>query len=316
MNTEDIFSPEQIAHIKKIFQSEFDDNYRSGTPQIPPHTHNGIDNLKIPSSSIDGSLVGGTNTEVQFNDNGVLAGDTGLLYLKDTQTLQVDTISAIANDDSSGNTLNIVNPAFGTPSNSSDINIFADSADDSTGSINIYSGNTINFATGLIAIFTGNANADSSGSISIFTGNASGSGKHSGGVTIYTGNGNSNAHVGDINMYTSFGASNGDVNITAQGNNNANLSLTGYGFVYIAAPSGNCLLDISTDIEFRSGTLNFGFTNGSQSVQGGGGVGVIYIQSATTVPNSNPTGGGILYVQSGALKYRGSGGTVTTIAPA
>jgi hypothetical protein len=28
------------------------------------------------------------------------------------------------------------------------------------------------------------------------------------------------------------------------------------------------------------------------------------------------TGGGILYVDAGALKYRGSSGTVTTIAPA
>ena len=31
---------------------------------------------------------------------------------------------------------------------------------------------------------------------------------------------------------------------------------------------------------------------------------------------STPSGGGVLYVQSGALKYKGSGGTETTIAPA
>jgi hypothetical protein len=48
----------------------------------------------------------------------------------------------------------------------------------------------------------------------------------------------------------------------------------------------------------------------------GSGVGVVSIANATTVPTSNPTGGGILYVQSGALKYRGSSGTVTTIANA
>lgn len=46
------------------------------------------------------------------------------------------------------------------------------------------------------------------------------------------------------------------------------------------------------------------------------GVGVIGIKSATTNPSTNPSGGGILYVDSGALKYRGSGGTVTTIAVA
>lgn len=40
----------------------------------------------------------------------------------------------------------------------------------------------------------------------------------------------------------------------------------------------------------------------------GGGAGVIFIGSATTVPTTNPTGGGVLYVEAGALKYRGSSG--------
>jgi hypothetical protein len=48
----------------------------------------------------------------------------------------------------------------------------------------------------------------------------------------------------------------------------------------------------------------------------GGGQAVVFIGNATTVPTSNPTGGGILYVESGALKFRGSSGTVTTIANA
>lgn len=38
--------------------------------------------------------------------------------------------------------------------------------------------------------------------------------------------------------------------------------------------------------------------------------------AAATVPTANPTGGGVLYVEAGALKYRGSSGTVTTIANA
>lgn len=36
----------------------------------------------------------------------------------------------------------------------------------------------------------------------------------------------------------------------------------------------------------------------------------------TTAPVGDPTGSGYLFVESGALKYRGSSGTVTTIAPA
>lgn len=48
----------------------------------------------------------------------------------------------------------------------------------------------------------------------------------------------------------------------------------------------------------------------------GSGTKVIYIANATTAPTTDPTGGGIMYVESGALKYRGSSGTVTTIANA
>jgi hypothetical protein len=55
---------------------------------------------------------------------------------------------------------------------------------------------------------------------------------------------------------------------------------------------------------------------GAQTPSVGGGVGVLAIQNAGTVPSSNPTGGGILYVEAGALKFRGSSGTVTTIANA
>lgn len=49
---------------------------------------------------------------------------------------------------------------------------------------------------------------------------------------------------------------------------------------------------------------------------GGDGTGVAFIANATTAPTTNPTGGGVLYVQGGALKYRGSAGTISTIAPA
>ena len=50
--------------------------------------------------------------------------------------------------------------------------------------------------------------------------------------------------------------------------------------------------------------------------QFGAGRGVIAIANASVTPSVNPNGGGILYVEDGALKYRGSNGTVTEIAPA
>src|SRR5690606_6067479 len=46
----------------------------------------------------------------------------------------------------------------------------------------------------------------------------------------------------------------------------------------------------------------------------GGGVKVLQIADCTTVPTTNPSGGGLLYCEGGALKYRGSSGSVTTIA--
>lgn len=48
----------------------------------------------------------------------------------------------------------------------------------------------------------------------------------------------------------------------------------------------------------------------------GGGVDTVFIANAATVPSTDPTGGGILYVEGGALKYRGTAGTITTLGPA
>jgi hypothetical protein len=58
---------------------------------------------------------------------------------------------------------------------------------------------------------------------------------------------------------------------------------------------------------------NIGFRTSSQF---GRGEGVIAIANATLAPSVSPAGGGILYVEEGSLKYRGSSGTITTIAPA
>ena len=71
--------------------------------------------------------------------------------------------------------------------------------------------------------------------------------------------------------------------------------------------------DGSTFLPLVINSSNLGLVNGNNF---GGGVGVISVANSTTAPTSNPSGGGILYVQSGALKYRGSSGTVTTIANA
>lgn len=87
-----------------------------------------------------------------------------------------------------------------------------------------------------------------------------------------------------------------------------------------------------TDTSSNAGSLIFDFQVGAVTMHqqrkdgaisigaagswGSGTGAVIFVANATLAPSANPTGGGILYVESGVLKYRGSSGTVTTIAAA
>jgi hypothetical protein len=63
------------------------------------------------------------------------------------------------------------------------------------------------------------------------------------------------------------------------------------------------------------GNIGFGFPDGHYK-KFGGGKGVIVIANASAAPAHNIANAGILFVEDGALKYRGSHGTVTVIAPA
>jgi hypothetical protein len=64
------------------------------------------------------------------------------------------------------------------------------------------------------------------------------------------------------------------------------------------------------------GNIGIGFKKASQVEKFGEGQGVIAIANAAVPPTENLAGAGILYVEDGALKYRGANGTVTVIAPA
>jgi hypothetical protein len=61
---------------------------------------------------------------------------------------------------------------------------------------------------------------------------------------------------------------------------------------------------------FLNGNLGLGTSTFAVSSQS-----TLHIANGVA-PSTNPSGGGALYVESGALKYRGSSGTVTTIANA
>jgi hypothetical protein len=55
---------------------------------------------------------------------------------------------------------------------------------------------------------------------------------------------------------------------------------------------------------------------GNYDALGSGVRGAIALSNAAITPTANPTGGGILYAEGGALKWRAPSGTITTIAPA
>lgn len=58
------------------------------------------------------------------------------------------------------------------------------------------------------------------------------------------------------------------------------------------------------------------FALGGAGSWGSGSGTALFVANTTTAPTTNPVGGGILYVQAGALKYRGSAGTITTLGAA
>lgn len=90
---------------------------------------------------------------------------------------------------------------------------------------------------------------------------------------------------------------------------NANTQLTSqsHGLSLIAASSYNINFIVTVAGSYSFGVADPNFQTGR---------GIIYVANNSAVPTGNPTSGGFLYVDSGALKYRGSSGTTTTIAVA
>ncbi len=65
-------TPQMDAQIRKIIKEEIQRNSKSGAPVVPPHTHNGKDNLKIPLLNIVGAdILPSSNTKFStpFLDN-------------------------------------------------------------------------------------------------------------------------------------------------------------------------------------------------------------------------------------------------------
>lgn len=220
-------SPMDFQAMMDLLRKEFDEKLRT---QI----HNGVNAPRINANTdIIGSLsttAAGTNGEVQFNDNGTVAGDSGLVYDKNSASLiigvqnagsgTVTTNSAsvgsgfqgaplilgTGNGDGSGQAgpIELTPGVAGTSGAGGDIDINASDGGSSSGdggNINITSGDSKS-AAGTIDIIAGNgsgAGPATGGNILIQSGNATGSGANNAGpiqiLAGYAGTGGAGAPV-------------------------------------------------------------------------------------------------------------------------
>ena len=99
------------------------------------------------------------------------------------------------------------------------------------------------------------------------------------------------------------------------GSSNWAISSDGSTYVNFAAPSAGGSVGFAYGGVTKHVVTVDGMQLGSTSISfGGGHGGVIGLTDATTVPTSNPAGGGVLYSSSGAGTWRGSGGAVVAFA--
>lgn len=164
----------------------------------------------------------------------------------------------------------------------------------------------------LLSLTTGTKNVAIGDSAGYFANGSASNASVTGMLNTFVGH-STGCYSGDTSRGTAIGGQ-------AAAANNAvaigyNAKAGGSGSVAIGTDSSNNGATTTTNNAIALGTANHSVLIGAGAGLGGG-AGVVSIANAATAPTTNPTGGGVLYVEAGALKFRGSSGTVTTIAPA
>lgn len=331
-------TPELKKQILDLINQEFQRNYNSGIPQIAPHTHNGVDNLSVdavlsitagtgitisPNGSTKGDITistsgggggspGGNNKDVQFNDSSTFGGNDKFTFDKSTNILQLDDSSATGSTGGSS--------VSGGTSALNLITSDRSSASSYSGGINMVAGhNTGGYGIGGSILIKSGYTTDSQGqpgNISLTAGNGSNQFFNGGSIFVTAGNNSATGgYGGNVTIKTGTGASGygGSMQFTVQ---KGTSSVPGNMKFTINKASANAKGFFQFNHFDVYGTIQPNIFIGTASATFGGGQGVIVIRNRGTAPSSNVTNAGILYVEAGALTFRGSGGTVTTIAPA
>ena len=307
------------------------------------------------ASSGGGGSPGGSDTYVQYNDSSAFGGDenftwdkTGFVltigaadesYItsglaKDFAIQTADTGSGegtpgtmtvsggtTTDDDENGGGVNISGGgSSGDSVTAGDIAIEGGAAagTGTAGGIEITAGSSIGGTGGGISI-NGGVGVDASGSIFMSAGNntdnTGGQINMSAGTTVDGLGGNVIIGAGSAFNFTDDAAGDGG-NVLIAGGGVAGDGVGGYIQLIAGATIGGTSGYVQIAEFDAFGTVQPNLALSTNTPTFGGGRGVFYIHNRTTAPSSDPTSGGLLYVVSGALTYRGSSGTITTIAVA
>jgi len=285
----------------------------------------GLGEVTVSASGGGGGSPGGNDKDVQFNDSSSFGGKDTFQFDKSTNTITLDDGGAGSGDVITGGNNNL------------NIQTAAKSADSSiVGTIYVQGGDN-----------SGNSYAQAGGIYilgGMGTGSSGSDGSYGGFVIIAAGSGTVNDSsvqiLGNRQNVGSYSVLPGSVFLKAEYDTTNSGGVAG-GTIHLEGSSDNgrtATIDMNPgenttpqygDIIISTGAhAGFGAARGNVQVP----LGNIVVGSSTTpvstnvkqsiilfntsAPSGSTSGAGILYVNSGALYFRGSSGTVTLVAPA
>lgn len=281
-------------------------------------------NIFFDASAGTFSLRGGTTTAVQINTSGEIEASSG--------SAKVQMKAAGVRFTSGGaSPATVTNLEWYDPSNALDVSIRGVAYDQVTfpayielrvGDNGVGSGlETFRLSRGANATLSATLDLDSD----LYVAGDIGAGTTSPQARIHALDGGTagtpSALARNVGIFQNTSAGGNFVSIAIVGGNTTGRSIIDFGDnddidvggIHYLHNTNDMFFVTNTSEKFRIGS------NGNIGINGnsyGSGSGVVFVADAGTVPSTNPSGGHIVYSQSGALKGRGSSGTVTTIAAA